>query len=238
MWTILRIFGIIVGTASLLRLASLAGVVEYKDVFVAFIDRLSDIIELGYLLDVIEKFIVHPVFEWIRSFGWHLPELQPHWRSVFTLTWLMLAAIGRHERGITVLLLPLGLVCALIGAAAVGTMPVTSDAVSSWPAAALCLFMAGIAVIDGDVRATLIFLAAAAINAAVRWFLPPGKDATFPLLALAGIVGLAGLMFLVVGFRYARGTFRERMASSTVAMGLDILSVMGLALGIGYLMMK
>lgn len=94
-WGLFRLAGIIVGTATLLRLALTEGLVTYEPIFQAWMDRLRDIIELGFLTDVIELALV-AAFEWARGFGIPMPELQPEWRPTFILTALMFGAILRH----------------------------------------------------------------------------------------------------------------------------------------------
>jgi hypothetical protein len=95
MWVLVRIAGIIVGIATLLRLATTQGLVTYDPLFQEWMDRLQDIVELGFLSDLIEP-LLHRFIDWMRSFGWQLPDLNENWRPVFVLCSLYFGAIGRN----------------------------------------------------------------------------------------------------------------------------------------------
>lgn len=95
LWTLLRIAGIIVGVAALLRLALISFGIEYKEFFQAFLDNIANIVELGFLLDPLEK-LVQAALDWLRGISLPIPELQPHWRPIFTLAWLFLGAYARN----------------------------------------------------------------------------------------------------------------------------------------------
>jgi hypothetical protein len=94
-WLLVRIAGIIVGIATLLRLATNEGLVTYDPLFLAWMDWLSDILELGLLTDVVHL-LLKLAIDWAREFGWQLPHLQEVWRSVFVLSMLLLGAKMRH----------------------------------------------------------------------------------------------------------------------------------------------
>ncbi len=97
MWLIVRLFGIVAGVASLVRLATQWGLVQYNQIFQEWMDRLRDLVELGIPLDLLEVWLVVPLMEVLRTSGIHLPELQPQWRPVFVLSWLLLFFRGRHS---------------------------------------------------------------------------------------------------------------------------------------------
>lgn len=94
--TITRIAGIVIGIAALLRLATDTGVVEYNVLFQAWMDRLRGIVELGYLVDLLEFWVVLPFLGWLRGLGFDIPPLQPHWESVWIIEALILGAFSRH----------------------------------------------------------------------------------------------------------------------------------------------
>ncbi|MFN8947712.1 MAG: hypothetical protein ACK5YG_08385, partial [Alphaproteobacteria bacterium] len=98
MWVLVRIAGIIVGIATLLRLATTQGLVTYDPLFQEWMDRLQDIVELGFLTDLIEP-LLHRFIDWVRSFGWQLPDLNDNWRPVFILSSLYLGAEARQRAG-------------------------------------------------------------------------------------------------------------------------------------------
>lgn len=95
-WVVLRIAGIVIGIAALLRLATDTGVVEYNVLFQAWMDGLRGILELGYLIDLLEFSIVQPFLAWLRNLGLDVPPLQSHWQSIWVLVWLVLGATSRH----------------------------------------------------------------------------------------------------------------------------------------------
>jgi hypothetical protein len=152
----------------MLRLATYGFGVEYKAFFNAFLDRVKDIVDLGFILDPLEKKIVHPALDWIRSFGWHIPMVAPHWRSVFVLLWLFMITAAKNLPGPLFLLdnlrdnieslgrgsqsrikMPHHLrarniivagACALVGAVATGTVAKDSLEILTWPLASFFLY--------------------------------------------------------------------------------------------------
>lgn len=122
MWVLVRIAGIIVGIATLLRLATTQGLVTYDPLFQEWMDRLQDLVELGFLTDLIEP-LLHRFIDWLRSFGWQLPDLNDNWRPVFILSSLYLGAEARQRAGswsYQLLNGALVLGCAFLGAALAG----------------------------------------------------------------------------------------------------------------------
>lgn len=122
MWVLVRIAGIIVGIATLLRLATTQGLVTYDPLFQEWMDRLQDLVELGFLTDLIEP-LLHRFIDWMRSFGLHLPDLNDNWRPVFILSSLYLGAEARQLEGDLIDRLfngALVLLCAFMGAAIAG----------------------------------------------------------------------------------------------------------------------
>lgn len=245
-WTFLRLCGIVVGVATLLRLATLGLGVEYKEVFQAFLDQVRNVVELGFLIDPLEKF-AQGALEWLRGFGWRIPDLAPHWRPVLTLEWLLMASYARNLTGIISIPLFWAAVSAVIAAVATGTQPLASSAIFFWPLAGFALFAAGLA-IPGTNRFAEInafrggswtdvfgWLVACSLFILAGHLLSPETLGGPPaLVLLACLVGGWGILFLLYGL-VQRFEDPDRNAMNT---GLDILGVMGLALAIGYVMMK
>jgi len=75
MLAFVRILGIVVGIATLLRLATTQGLVTYDPLFQQWMDKLRDSVELGIPLDKL-KLLLDKGFDWVRSFGISVPELQ------------------------------------------------------------------------------------------------------------------------------------------------------------------
>lgn len=114
-WVLVRAFGIIVGIATLLRLAKTEKLVTYDPLFLAWMDWLSDIVELGVLTKLIGPFL-HSAFDYVRSLGIPVPDLQDEWRPVFVLSLLVLGAAARNlQTGWFVVAAPcLALACAIV----------------------------------------------------------------------------------------------------------------------------
>lgn len=247
-WTILRICGIILGTAALLRLATVGLGIEYKLYFQQFLEQLKGIIDLGFLVDPIEKFIVHPSLDWLRSLGLTIPPLQEHWRSAFVLLWLLHGSIARNSRGDGLVYFLFAIIwgglTALAAGAMTGTVQLNSVAMIAWPLAGFVACMAGHfvwGVLHRDRPWLPLLFAAGAVAVAIgghvatkQW--PSLFDVPSPgLLVLAGVVGAVGLLFCLMGL-YAASRRRWALDNSFNSIGLDILGVMGLALALGYIM--
>lgn len=122
-WLLVRIAGIVVGIATLLRVATNEGIVTYDPLFLAWMDWLSDIVELGFLMDVIQLGL-NRVIDWVRSSGWNVPTLYESWRPVFILSTLYFGAYERNNPGWrSWLLIPAGAAVALTGGVIAGLSP-------------------------------------------------------------------------------------------------------------------
>jgi len=95
---LVRIAGIIVGIATLLRVATNEGIVTYDPLFLAWMDCLSDIVELGFLTKLIGPFL-HWGIDVVRGLGISVPDLQDEWRPAFVFSMLLFGAVARHSRG-------------------------------------------------------------------------------------------------------------------------------------------
>jgi hypothetical protein len=112
-WLLVRIAGIVVGIATLLRVATNEGIVTYDPLFLAWMDRLRDFVELGFLTDLIGP-LLHWGIEQVRNLGISVPNLQDEWRPAFVLSMLIFGARARHSPKWSVLI-----------QAAVGTLIIT-----------------------------------------------------------------------------------------------------------------
>lgn len=249
LWSILRACGIGVGIATLLRLATISFNVEFNDVFQAFLDRMRAFFELDAVIDVIEEWFVRPTLMWLRGFDLDVPDLQPHWRPVFTLTWLLMMAHARNRvdtfavQGLRIAWL---VYCALLTAIAAGTQPLASWAVALWPAAGFMLYLAG-ALLE-EPRKSLNWAAAAATTATVGILFPPPAVSTAGLgehnlaalfVAVALVVFFGLWMFTSALSDRAKGEWPGPILSHpAMAASLDVLGVIGGAFAIGYLMLK
>jgi uncharacterized membrane protein HdeD (DUF308 family) len=108
----------------------------------------------------------------------------------------------------------------------------------AYPLFAMLVFGVGqyLPVRDDEVRSgfPLLLLFLLAIAAVITVFDPSNTEVPSPsLLTLARLIGITGVFALLLGL-----TSPHRLNHPFGALGLDIVGVMGLALGIGYLMMK
>jgi hypothetical protein len=97
-WAI-RIVAYVLAAAALIRLIMTTETFKFDPIFVASLNNLRDILELGLLFDKILVPLVHlgldQIREVLRGYDLQLPELQPHWQQLFVLMWLHVAATAR-----------------------------------------------------------------------------------------------------------------------------------------------
>jgi hypothetical protein len=227
-WLLVRIAGIVVGIATLLRVATNEGIVTYDPLFQAWMDRLRDIVELGFLTDLIKPGLDRGI-ELVRSLGISVPALQDEWRPAYVLSMLVFGAAWRHNGG--------GLfwfAAAIVASLAIAAWAGLTGSVD--PAAA-----AGAAVI-GAVIYVPILASRRALSASDTF------HARFAIF-VGAILTIIGLQFLApesgVAWAYAviaailtvsegisgnwRGGFRAVFASRQFNTGIDILFTMSLA---------
>ena len=211
-WLLVRIAGIVVGIATLLRVATNEGIVTYDPLFLAWMDRLRDIVELGFLTD-----FIGPILHWgiglVRSLGIAVPDLQDEWRPAFVLSTLLFAAIARHSRS--------GL---LVAAAPVGAL-----VVAVWSGLVGDLFPIVLGVIVAPVVVSVI-IAAAAFAAAFAAAGSAIAAAVSDAVAVVAFVAFVAVLFLFAGVIGGRdGGWRAIVANANFSTGIDILFTMGIA---------
>lgn len=242
-WIAVRLAGGMLGVLTLLSIAAVGLGVEYKVFFQEFLNRLKDWIELAPLLDPIEKYVVYPTLDWFRSFGWTIPELADHWRSIFTLMWLLQLTVARRwASGFGAIgYAAWAFLCAVATGVATGTAPLGSWAVGLWPTVGLLFFFGSIELVR-DGRGWWQILLAALVAAGTVFYGFSTSPADFgvlvPSLGLSYwifAVGFFGLLFLASGL-LSGGSWRDRLSATDTDAGLDIIGVMGAALFIGWLM--
>lgn len=253
----LRLVGCFVGVIALLKLAAIGFRIQFKPFFEEFIEQCRNWTEVLVLLPIFE-----PAAQWcldrLREMNWSIPDLQPHWRQVFTLQWLLLAAVARNFPGHFVTKFMWAAVCAFAAAVAVGTQPLTSAAVYAWPLAIFLVFMViqldkmggsisgrpkeGVPLPGGDILffiAFILLLWGYTGGDPMESFLGVAVDNP-GLLVWACLVALMGLYFGVYGFLKVRslrlqGRWSERDNPGLTATSLDIVGTMGMALGLAYI---
>lgn len=258
----LNLVGCFIGVIALLHLASIGFNVEFKPLFKQFVEECRNWIETLILLPVVEAG-VHWCLDQLRRVGWQIPDLADHWRSIFTLMWLLLGAHARHWTDVVLVgvsrtsktpgnaasqtpgnvagLIVWAFIVALIVAVAAGTQPLDSAAVVVWPLAGFFLFVAGLGVLDalaGDVDwwgvlGTLAFAALMITDYSAYPTIHGFAVGSPALLAVVAIVGGFGLCFAVLGLVKGK-TWRERLSNGDTVMGLKILGTMGTALALAY----
>jgi len=230
-WTWLRIAGIVVGVATLLRLATNEGMVTYDPLFLAWMDWLSDIVELGFLTKLIGPFL-HWVIEWVRSLGISVPDLQDEWRPAFVLSMLMGGAFARHSRGLWLFLAaPLGALAIAVWSGLIGSLAPVAVAVVAVAAFAAFIWTR---VATGGLRANLAAYLIAIGFSVVVGFASNVAFAASSVVAVA--VAAVAAVFLFSGIVWgSSGGWRAVLANASFNMGIDILGVMLGALGIASL---
>jgi hypothetical protein len=241
-WLLVRIAGICVGIATLLRVATNEGIVTYDPLFLAWMDRLRDIVELGFLTDLIGPFL-HWGIDWVRSFGIGVPGLQDHWRPMFVLIWLLSASVARNQKiGLSTLgALSLAILFALTVSVTTGMLASDNVAIVTWPvfafAAVVCVYFLISAVRNNDLGrliVTLFWLFWLLLHAAI----PGGLAGQVAIPAIAILVFVGAFVSLAMGLLGGKGSFLERLQHPLVRTGLDVTSTMLGALFIASLAAK
>jgi hypothetical protein len=226
-WLLVRGAGIVVGIATLLRVATNEGMVTYDPLFQAWMDWLSDLVELGFLT----KFI-GPLLNWgidqVRSVGISVPDLQDEWRPALVFSMLMFAANFRNV-GIWWLL-----IATSFGALAIATWSGLTG--SLWPVTITIAISAATAtLIAGEARSAVTTRSAAtAIEVVALGFaVAVGVFADIsPAVTLIAVVASA-LLFLLSGIVESwPGKWWSMLANASFNSGIDMLGVMLGALGI------
>lgn len=146
--TIFRLLAIALGIMSALLIArdgfkvSLSAYVEV--VATLYDDALSEIV--GVLFEPVVKALFGKLRDWLAI------ELQllPHWKHVFVLQWLVLGKLAgvvaawTELRGLTVFLAVWGGLCALVGAAVSGALPLASLSIFLVPLVSMLLYFVGL----------------------------------------------------------------------------------------------
>lgn len=216
-WLLVRIAGIVVGIATLLRVATNEGIVTYDPLFLAWMDRLRDIVELGFLTDLIGP-VLHWGIEQVRSLGISVPDLQDEWQPAFVLSTLMFAAVARHSRS------------GLLVAAA----PVAALAFAFWSGLVGSLYPVGAAagfvgtffplLLPGARNLAFVVVAAAASCLFVASLGLAGLDASAS--AAAAVAGGAVLILIAGIYERLAGGLRADFSNPYLNIGIDILFTM------------
>jgi hypothetical protein len=236
-WLLVRIAGIVVGIATLLRVATNEGMVTYDPLFLAWMDWLSDIVELGFLTKLIGPFL-HWGIDQVRSLGISVPDLQDEWRPAFILSMLMFGAISRHSRSHSWLL------AAPIGALAIGVVTGLTGTILV-PVVAFAIVTLLVAVAPAfTITLAFAFTVAAVITCVLLAAVIPFLAAIDPAFALlfadvnfmAFFPAFAGIMLLLHGISQSRAEgWRAVLANRPFNVAIDILGVMLGALGLASL---
>ncbi len=212
-WLLVRIAGIVVGAATLLRVATNEKLVTYDPLFLAWMDWLSDIVELGFLTKLVGPLLFWGI-EQVRSLGISVPDLQDEWRPAFVLTMLIFGAVARqlHSWSYTLWVPAFALGVALISGlygtlVLVGMFPIIflltvlfARTDSRW--ALLFFFIGALFLADKGVAVVAIAVAIAALAMLVEalvstWRFGWYEDAARPLNVGMDILGTMGIAFAI-----------------------------------------
>lgn len=208
MFVFIRVAGIIVGIATLLRLATAQGLVTYDPLFQAWMDRLRDIIELSFVTDLIEPLLIRTV-DWLRGFGVQLPELNESWKPVFIFGALYCGAFARNYPGWhKSFLVPAAIVFAFIGAVVAGLSNELGIVAGVLVAYSLLMFLDDLLDLNDkafdatDMGLTLVFRLMSALT----------------LIAAAVIPGWELLVLVPIGLYLFLAYFAEQVSSTAVGL--------------------
>jgi hypothetical protein len=126
-WLLVRVGGIVVGIATLLRVATNEGMVTYDPLFQAWMDQLRGLLELELVMDYVMQPILYWLLAEIRSLGIAVPDLQDDWRPALVLSTLMFGSISRNRPSKwPALVAPIGAVIVAVWSGLLGALsPVT-----------------------------------------------------------------------------------------------------------------
>jgi hypothetical protein len=246
-WLLVRIAGIVVGIATLLRVATNEGMVTYDPLFLAWMDRLRDIVELGFLTDLIGPFL-HWGIDYVRSLGFSVPDLQDEWRPAFVLSMLIFGARARHNPKLRILIqAPIGTLIVTVWSGFVGSLAPVSASVL----AVLCswVFVGTLRAVrlDHSIRTGEYMFDrsyAPKVNIVGFGVLLPVLAIAFATLATfistfvvavvtAAVVATLGAFFVLVSIAaHWDDGWRVILAKSSFNSGIDILSTLSIAFAI------
>lgn len=233
-WLLARVAGWLVGIYALLKLAVATGAVTYTQMFQAWMHSLRDIADLGFLLTPLKMAVILPALDFIRSFNIPIPPLQDHWQQVFLLVWLFAAAVARNKFWDvpTPAALLAAFCCTLPFCVAAGTMPLSSYAVFTWPAAGFVTFQCFGYLLGGQREFALYGFPVVLFFVAFAFLPGTDREGMGQLVVLAAFVCGVGALLLVSGLIASNGTFWQRLEHKFTATGLDITAVMLGAFGL------
>jgi hypothetical protein len=219
-WVLVRAFGIIVGIATLLRLATTEKLVTYEPLFQQWLEVLTEFVDHAFLIKFIGPGLLLAI-DYVRSFGISVPDLQDEWQPTFVLSTLMLGALARNFRtGWFVVAAPcLALACAVVAGLTGSLAPVLFACVLP-PTLAIPARTFAVAVALTTALAASAYLDAASFTAF-------GAAVFFAAIAAGGVYS---------SIRYNwRDGYRAVFADPTFNTGFDVLAAMLGALGLASL---
>lgn len=225
-WLLVRIAGIVVGIATLLRVLTNEKLANYDPLFQAWMDRVSDIVELGFLTDLIRPFLNWGIDQ-VRNLGISVPDLEDQWRPVFVLLFFLFAVVARHSRSVAAI--PWAFLLALSTATAAGI----SGNVFTTTGMGVALYFSLHP--DNLMGSRLAPVGMSAIAGFSGFFLNGFElVGANPIVALAAFILTFGVVSVSYGLTFAvptaERTVTNLLTNRPIAIGIDILSVMLVAL--------
>lgn len=238
-----RLPGVLLAAISLVMLMTPAFGIQFKPWFVEFLKELED-----WEVTLFFQFItphVEAVIDYLNTtFDWHL-KVADWWHHAFVLLWLLHGSWARNLSrgqgwGYLLCLLIWGGVTALVAGVATGTAPLNSAALLLWPFAGFAAFATGNLSWEAvRVRAPrsppLMYAALATLLAYLGYAFTEPWTSLFEtvvpspgLLDLAGIIGITGLGFILIGLlRTERDS--AHIDNELTSLGFEIIGAFGLA---------
>lgn len=241
----LRLIAYVLAAAAMIGLLRQTDTVVFQPGFIAFLDQLKGIIDLGYPLDILQRIAIEPslivIRDVFRSVGWQLPELQDHWRQIFVLIWLSVGTQARHYSISTESVGEFGL-AARLTVAALGSLPF-SVAAGLFPFGFGSVLIASMgfmgffglySIIIGNWRDSAIWakgivsLGFLGISFGALESLAPAESGSIALFLLLCATVAFSAYSMLEGLR-SEGNWKERLTDADTLFGADVLAATGLA---------
>ena len=233
-WLLLRLAGIGAGIVTMLGLATGHLGITLQPVFSQTLEQLQQYVNVVLATPLIELLL-----KALRQLDLPVPEIGIHWQPIYTLSALLNLSLARNSSRNRLLLIGVGILCALIPAIMAGTMPAGSTAAFFWPIAGSLVFtvIRFVPELARNTSLTAVFFLVGVWIALVAWpIIDHGSGVSEGrIVALVTFTFVMSCCFIGLGIRATSGPILTRIQSAPAAAGIDILSTLAGALLLGYL---
>jgi len=245
--TVLRLAAIALGIVSAIVIAVRGFEVPVSQAFVETLEGVREFV--GTIVWPLDRLVVTPIVMRLRALDIEF-ELFDHWKDVFVLAWLFMAATaraygdwGRWQD--MAFIWVVGALCALLSSVLAGTATLSSPNIFLWPLLGFLIWAAAITrwrvsrkdwwptlLAEVIVPATVVGLTAYAFGFLIVSSPSPGLVSLTAFVAIWGVLAIGEGVFDLSG---NGGTWLQHLPSELkIRIGIDILSVLGGAAFIVY----